>query len=177
MGKFLADEREQLVAVRPTGRTPYGWEPQKRKYKNKKNKSFDLRCFLVVPRGFEPLIPPWKGGVLTTWPWDHIPLLGADCWQKSAICLTEFVVCHKKIRKDCVAWVLLNWWRWVELNYRSIGYEPIALTAEPHRREHTQIINENLSYVKRFFKLFQKKGFWRFLAIFKNLCWCQFINN
>ena len=28
----------------------------------------------------------------------------------------------------------VGWWRWVELNYRSTGYEPVALTSEPHRR-------------------------------------------
>ena len=26
---------------------------------------------LVVPRGIEPLTPPWKGDVLTSWPWDQ----------------------------------------------------------------------------------------------------------
>ena len=26
----------------------------------------------MTPRGFEPLIPPWKGGVLTAWPWSRI---------------------------------------------------------------------------------------------------------
>ena len=28
-----------------------------------------LNIKLVTPRGFEPLLPPWKGGVLTAWPW------------------------------------------------------------------------------------------------------------
>ena len=27
---------------------------------------------VVISRGLEPLIPPWKGGVLTTWPRDQI---------------------------------------------------------------------------------------------------------
>ena len=26
----------------------------------------------MTPRGFEPLLPPWKGGVLTAWPWSRI---------------------------------------------------------------------------------------------------------
>ena len=26
---------------------------------------------LVTPTGFEPVLPPWKGGVLTTWPRGH----------------------------------------------------------------------------------------------------------
>ena len=25
----------------------------------------------MTPRGFEPLLPPWKGGVLTAWPWSQ----------------------------------------------------------------------------------------------------------
>ena len=27
--------------------------------------------FMVTPRGIEPLLPPWKGGVLTAWPRSH----------------------------------------------------------------------------------------------------------
>ena len=30
---------------------------------------------MVTPRGIEPLLPPWKGGVLTAWPRSHIKLL------------------------------------------------------------------------------------------------------
>ena len=25
----------------------------------------------MTPTGFEPMLPPWKGGVLTAWPWGH----------------------------------------------------------------------------------------------------------
>ena len=34
-----------------------------------------LNFILVTPRGIEPLLPPWKGGVLTAWPRGH--------WNKS----------------------------------------------------------------------------------------------
>ena len=34
-----------------------------------------LNIKLVTPRGFEPLLPPWKGGVLTAWPWSLIKLI------------------------------------------------------------------------------------------------------
>ena len=44
------------------------------------------------------------------------------------------------------------WWRWVESNYRSIGYEPIALTAEPHRRVNITRITKKTSCVKVFLK-------------------------
>ena len=33
-----------------------------------------IMSLLVVPRGIEPLIPPWEGGVLTAWPWDRFLL-------------------------------------------------------------------------------------------------------
>ena len=36
--------------------------------------TYGIVCFPlreVTPRGFEPLLPPWKGGVLTTWPWSQ----------------------------------------------------------------------------------------------------------
>ena len=39
--------------------------------------------FLVTPRGFEPLLPPWKGGVLTAWPWSLV----------SYLCLCSFFSC------------------------------------------------------------------------------------
>ena len=31
-----------------------------------------LLCSKIVRTGFEPVLPPWKGGVLTPWPTDHI---------------------------------------------------------------------------------------------------------
>ena len=40
-------------------------------YLNKKAENFSPLYFLVASRGIEPLIPPWKGGVLTAWPWGH----------------------------------------------------------------------------------------------------------
>ena len=60
-----------------------------------------------------------------------------------------------KDNNDCFAKNL--WWRWVESNYRSIGYEPIALTAEPHRHVE-QVKNNKKNYIcqgffKKFFKI------------------------
>ena len=51
-----------------------------------------------------------------------------------------------------------GWWRWVESNYRSIGYEPIALTAEPHRHV-KQVKNNKKIYIcqdifQKIFKIF-----------------------
>ena len=28
-------------------------------------------AYLMTRTGFEPMLPPWKGGVLTTWPTDQ----------------------------------------------------------------------------------------------------------
>ena len=40
--------------------------------------------FLVTPRGFEPLLPPWKGGVLTAWPWSLISSLFTSLYNKNS---------------------------------------------------------------------------------------------
>ena len=33
----------------------------------------------MTPTGFEPVLPPWKGDVLTAWPWSHItPRVGLE---------------------------------------------------------------------------------------------------
>ena len=42
----------------------------------------------MTPRGFEPLLPPWKGGVLTAWPWSLIKSgfmlrLNSPCWTRT----------------------------------------------------------------------------------------------
>ena len=33
---------------------------------------------MVTPTGFEPVLPPWKGGVLTAWPRGHLLCLKQD---------------------------------------------------------------------------------------------------
>ena len=127
---------------------------------------------LVVPRGIEPLIPPWKGGVLTAWPWDHVPTFGAViiCTRvcKFLLCRSRHIIWgttdlffliapfpfSKRLRSEILHKCLkCLWWRWVESNYRSIGYEPIALTAEPHRQDYEYIIHNNKANVKSFFKI------------------------
>ena len=55
-------------------------------------------------------------------------------------------------------YIKLNWWRWVESNYRSIGYEPIALTAEPHRHKYPNSISKKKLYVKTFLENFRQLG-------------------
>ena len=123
-------------------------------HKNKKISAILLRLKVVVPRGIEPLIPPWKGGVLTAWPWDHVPTFGAViiCTRvcKFLLCRSRHIIWgttdlffliapfpfSKRLRSEILHKCLkCFWWRWVESNYRSIGYEPIALTAEPHRHD------------------------------------------
>ena len=36
----------------------------------------------VTPTGIEPVLPPWKGDVLTAWPWSHIYLLHKNILHK-----------------------------------------------------------------------------------------------
>ena len=56
--------------LNPHGRPP---EPKSGASANSANRA---KCFknkkMVTPRGIEPRLPPWKGGVLTAWPWSHI---------------------------------------------------------------------------------------------------------
>ena len=35
----------------------------------------------MTPTGFEPVLPPWKGGVLTTWPWSLIFMTASRSMQ------------------------------------------------------------------------------------------------
>ena len=35
----------------------------------------------MTPTGFEPVLPPWKGGVLTTWPWSLILMTASRSMQ------------------------------------------------------------------------------------------------
>ena len=57
---------------------------------------------------------------------------------------------HSSLKKGGVAMNNKHWWRWVESNYRSIGYEPIALTAEPHRHDYLDSISKKNCDVKTF---------------------------
>ena len=36
----------------------------------------------MTPTGIEPVLPPWKGDVLTAWPWSHIYLLHKNILHK-----------------------------------------------------------------------------------------------
>ena len=40
-----------------------------------------LRRHNMTPTGFEPMLPPWKGGVLTTWPWSLILMTASRSMQ------------------------------------------------------------------------------------------------
>ena len=44
---------------------------------------------MVVPPGFEPGIPPWKGDVLTTWPWDH--------WYRHILHCARMVILYQRV--------------------------------------------------------------------------------
>ena len=49
---------------------------------------------MVTPRGIEPLLPPWKGGVLTAWPRGHnmelaIGIEPTTCWLQVSCSTVE----------------------------------------------------------------------------------------
>ena len=45
---------------------------KKRKAQKQRNCVISELCGLVTRTGIEPMIPPWKGGVLTSWPTGHM---------------------------------------------------------------------------------------------------------
>ena len=50
---------------------------------------------MVIPRGIEPLLPPWKGGVLTSWPRDQMaPPVGLEptTLRLTAACSTDWAI-------------------------------------------------------------------------------------
>ena len=47
----------------------------------------------MTPRGFEPLLPPWKGGVLTTWPWSRTTYYNTMYLHLSTNIYLYFLVC------------------------------------------------------------------------------------
>ena len=48
----------------------------------------------VTPTGFEPMLPPWKGGVLTTWPRSQTPRVGLEptTARLTAACSTDWAI-------------------------------------------------------------------------------------
>ena len=82
-----------------------------------------LSCFLfhfllslMTPRGFEPLLPPWKGGVLTAWPWSLISSLFTSLYNKNSPSrartynpsVNSRVLCHWAI-EDYFFFLFLFW--------------------------------------------------------------------
>ena len=50
--------------------------------------------YWVTPTGFEPMLPPWKGGVLTTWPRSQTPRVGLEptTARLTAACSTDWAI-------------------------------------------------------------------------------------
>ena len=44
----------------------------------------ELILQMVTPTGFEPVLPPWKGGVLTAWPRGHINFCNNELYWRRA---------------------------------------------------------------------------------------------
>ena len=53
-----------------------------------------LRRHNMTPTGFEPMLPPWKGGVLTTWPRSQTPRVGLEptTARLTAACSTDWAI-------------------------------------------------------------------------------------
>ena len=85
---------------------------------------------MVTPRGIEPLLPPWKGGVLTAWPRGHnmelaIGIEPTTCWLQVSCSAIEPM---KHIIK-------LKWRLRRGSNPRPLAWQASTLTnwaTEPH---------------------------------------------
>ena len=77
---------------------------------------------LIVRTGFEPVIPPWKGGVLTPWPTDQNQCIKPMRFTGVA----GFEPTHEGVKVPCLtAWLYPN----NTNERRSTGIEPASVSA------------------------------------------------
>ena len=101
--------------------------------------------WMVTPTGLEPMLPPWKGGVLTAWPWGHLyktRFLSADNASIDALVyVTDCSVLSSMVaamrfelmtyrvwtdRSNQLSYAAI-WLRGQDSNLRPSGYEPDEL--------------------------------------------------
>ena len=94
---------------------------------------------MVTPRGIEPLLPPWKGGVLTAWPRGHnmelaIGIEPTTCWLQVSCSTVE--PCQHIITKKLLYFHFKFKWRLRRgSNPRPLAWQASTLTnwaTEPH---------------------------------------------
>ena len=146
-----------------------------------------LTC-LVTPTGFEPMIPPWKGGVLTAWPRGRILLYIIYRFKTWALEQCYHLVAAVRFEPTtCRVWT----GRYNQLSYAAIlrfvpsGRRPPEIKQWLRRRDlnhatfglwarratkllHSAPLNASLSYTikkhlsTKFIKIFQKNIFFIF---------------
>ena len=66
---------------------------------------------LMTPTGIEPVLPPWKGDVLTAWPWSQIPksLVSLKSFLKRPIYILSHDYCFCKYFFKILFGILFVW--------------------------------------------------------------------
>ena len=57
----------------------------------------------MTPTGIEPVLPPWKGDVLTAWPWSHV-----FCFCVLCLSHDRYLIYHRLDRLASTFWKFFN---------------------------------------------------------------------
>ena len=86
----------------------------------------------MTPTGFEPVLPPWKGDVLTAWPWSHICLLHKNILHK----ITPRVGLEPTTTRLTAECSTIELSRIIKVCTFKTSYKSDLFFCNPHRKTH-----------------------------------------